>query len=394
MKSYKFFIVVFVLVLTLYIIAEANRPQPFDWSVTLSKGDKNPYGSFVLYSRLKDLFPSASVESFRTPVYNQLNNFNEENTAYLLCDEKLKVSENDVEEMLSFVTKGNHLFISASRVAKNLSDTLHYDTDRNLIEFTKDSTRLQFTDPTLSAKGDYTFLRNSIDEYFTKYDTAVTTVLGKNNFGKVNFIRMTMGNGFIYLHANPLVFSNYFMLTDNNASYTAMVLSYIPKTVKKVYWDEYYKLGPLGAATPLRFFLSNDYLRWALRLAVIGMLLYVLFEMKRRQRIIPVITPLRNTTVGFIRTIATVYLQQKDNNSIAAKKITYFLEFVRNKYFIPTVLLDEDFIEHLSRKSGVGKHDTEALVQLIGSVQTAQQVPDTYLLVLNDKIDQFYKQVQ
>jgi hypothetical protein len=57
----------------------------------------------------------------------------------------------------------------------------------------------------------------------------------------------------------------------------------------------------MGASTPLRFFLTNDFLRWALRLSVFGLILYILFEMKRRQRVIPVITPLRNSTVRFCK---------------------------------------------------------------------------------------------
>src|SRR6476661_1712372 len=110
------------------------------------------------------------------------------------------------------------------------------------------------------------------------------------------------------------------------------------------------------------------------------MLIYVFFEMKRRQRIIPIITPLKNTTVEFIRTVATVYFQQKDNRSIATKKITYFLEFIRNKYFIATTTFDEQFIEQLSRKSGVPRDDVKQLVQLMAEAQNPPQLSDKFLL--------------
>ncbi|MEJ7677787.1 MAG: hypothetical protein WKG06_07955 [Segetibacter sp.] len=63
-----------------------------------------------------------------------------------------------------------------------------------------------------------------------------------------------------------------------------------------------------------------------------GLLLYVLFEMKRRQRIIPVITPLKNSTLDFVKTVASVYYNEKDNNGIADKKVNYFLEFVRSRF--------------------------------------------------------------
>ena len=384
----------FITLLVLYIIAEVNRPQPVDWTVTISKADKNPYGGYVLFNRLKDLFPYANIQSYRMPAYNQLNNSYQENTAYFLLGESIPASQNDVDELLNYVTSGNYLFISSANFSKGLSDTLHLKTDMAFSALSSDSTYINFTDPAVKSKQDYTFKKMTLDEYFTKYDTAVTTVLGRTTRNRVNFIKMTLGDGAIFIHANPLVFSNYFMLANNNSSYTSTALSYIPKNVDNIYWDEYYKLGPDGATSPLRFFLSNDFLRWALRLSIIGMLLYVLFEMKRRQRIIPVIVPLRNTTVDFIKTIAGVYFQQKDNSSIALKKITYFLEFIRNTYFINTNHLNMEFIETLSRKSGVSKTETEGLVQLIYDAQNAKQVSDKYLLVLNNKIDQFYKQVQ
>ena len=384
----------FITLLVLYIIAEVNRPQPVNWTVTISKADKNPYGGYVLFNRLKDLFPYANIQSYRKPAYNQLNNSFQENTAYFLLGESLPASQNDVEELLNYVTIGNYLFISSTNFSKGLSDTLHFKTDMAFSALSSDSTSINFIDPAIKNKQDYTFKKMTLDEYFTKYDTAVTTVLGRTTRNRVNFIKMTVGDGAIFIHANPLVFSNYFMLANNNSSYTSTALSYIPKDVDNIYWDEYYKLGPDGATSPLRFFLSNDFLRWALRLSIIGMLLYVLFEMKRRQRIIPVIVPLRNTTVDFIKTIAGVYFQQKDNSSIALKKITYFLEFIRNTYFINTNHLNMEFIETLSRKSGVSKTETEGLVQLIYDAQNAKQVSDKYLLVLNNKIDQFYKQVQ
>jgi hypothetical protein len=123
------------------------------------------------------------------------------------------------------------------------------------------------------------------------------------------------------------------------------------------------------------------------------MLVYVFFEIKRRQRIIPVITPLRNSTLDFIKTVATVYLQQKDNNSIALKKIAYFLEFIRSRYFLPTTIVDENFIEQLSRKSGVQKDEVNKLFDMVADVQLSPRVSDNQLLMLNHNIDQFYKQV-
>lgn len=394
MKGYRIFLGVFLVLLAVYVLAEINRPKPIDWKVTLSKGDKNPYGGYVLFNNLEAIFPSANIASYRTPVYNQLNNSGDYNTAYLLFAESLNLSANDLEELTYYVSEGNYVLMSASQFSKELLDSLKIKTSRNFTSFVTDSASFKFGDSSLLDPVDNIFRKMMLDQYFSGFDTANTIVLDENDLGKASFIEIPYGDGAFFVHANPLVFSNYFMLHRNNASYTAKVFSHLPAEIDYVYWDEFYKLGRGGASTPLRFFLSNDYTRWALRLAVLGMLLYALFEMKRRQRIIPMITPLKNTTLNFIQTIATVYLQQKDNKSLAGKKITYLLEFLRNKYFLATTHLDENFIEQLSRKSGVAKAETEQLVNAIYETQLALQVSDQHLLMLNNHIDKFYKQVQ
>jgi len=91
------------------------------------------------------------------------------------------------------------------------------------------------------------------------------------------------------------------------------------------------------------------------------MILFVLFEMKRRQRIIPVIAPLRNTTLDFVQTVGNVYFNQRDNKNIAIKKITYFLEFVRSNFFLSTSNMNDEFIEALSKKTAMKQQDKTKL---------------------------------
>jgi hypothetical protein len=386
--------IVFGLLLVIYIVAEANKPTPINWKISLSKDDKNPYGGYVLYNQLKDLFPKALLQSYRLPVYNQLNNYSGKGTAYILISGQFSLSGNDFDEMKNYVAQGNYVFASAVNFSKKFTDSLGFKTFSRVSLLKEDSTSVNFVNPSLKNPANFVFKKSTIDEYFSKFDTAKSVILGVNNNGQPNFIKIVHGAGAFYVHSAPLCFSNYFMVYGNNAEYTAKALSYVPKDVQKIYWDEYYKLGPGGATTPLRFFLSNEFMRWALRLAILGLLIYVLFEMKRRQRVIPVITPLRNTTLDFIKTVSSVYFNQKDNSSIASKKVNYFLEYVRQRFYLQTQNLDENFIQQLSRKSGVEKGNVDYLVQLVGEVNSGYAVSDKLLLTLNHQIENFYKQAQ
>lgn len=386
--------IVFGLLLAIYVMAELNKPRPVDWRITMSKDDKNPYGGYIVYWQLKDVFPKAVIQSYRTPVYDQVNNYRDSGSAYILLNNQLDISRNDLEELGNYVRQGNYVFASSINFKKIFADTLGFKTFTKISLLKSDSTSVNFLNPLLKNSENYKFKKATIDEYFSEFDTARTVILGVNDYSQANFIKVQHGAGAFFIHSSPLCFSNYFLLHENNAEYIAKALSYLPAHLSKIYWDEYYKLGQTGARTPLRFILSNEFLRWSLFLSIFGLLVYVLFEMKRRQRVIPVINPLQNTTLDFVRTVSSVYFHQKDNSSVASKKVNYFLEFVRHRFFMQTHQLDEVFIQQLSRKSGVEKSKVEYLVALLGEVNSGYQVSDKLLLTLNHQIENFYKQAQ
>ncbi|MBS1934921.1 MAG: DUF4350 domain-containing protein [Bacteroidetes bacterium] len=394
MKGYRIFILVFVVLLAIYIVAEINRPKPFDWSVTLSKEDKNPYGSYILYHQLNDLFPTAVISSFRLPVYDQVDNFSDSNTAYMLIDPQLELSEEDVNELLNYVSVGNYVFLSSSDLGKRISDSLHLSTNRRFDLEKTDSVRINFDNPNLHSPNDYRFYKFTIDEYVEKFDSSKTIVLGSNQYHNPNFVKIDYGNGAFFVHAAPLCFSNYFMLTGNNYEYTAKALSYLPKDLKQIYWDEYYKLGPTGSQNPLRFILSNVNLRWAFRIALFTMLIFVFFEMKRTQRIIPVIQPLRNSTLDFVQTVGSVYFNRHDNKNVAQKKVQYFLEYIRSHFYLSTTYLNDEFMHALSKKTGVTEAELRDLMVYIERVSEEDKVSDELLLQLNQSIDSFYNKAK
>jgi hypothetical protein len=392
-KGYRNLIIIFSAVFILYIIAELNKPKPIDWTITLSKNDKNPYGGYIIYSQLKDLFPKASMRSYYMPVYNQLNNIKENNTVYMIVSPSFEPSQNDYQEMMHYVRQGNHMVVSAEKFGKNFLDSLKLKTNTRFSLNGKDSASINFVNPLFKEKNVFTFLKFTIDQYFSKLDTVKTTVLGINDKNEANFIKIVFGKGALLVHAAPVCFSNYFMLFANNATYTSRALSYVPANVSKIYWDEYYKKTKEASSTPLAFFLNNEHLRWALRLSIAGLIIYVLFQTKRRQRVIPVIAPLKNSSLEFIKTVSNVYYNQKDNKSIAQKKLTYFLEYVRQHFYLSTHELDQNFAEQLARKSGVALQDVNNLVNLLSQAQNKEEISDHLLLLIDQHIDNFYKQL-
>ncbi len=391
MRSYKIFIIAGIILLIFYTIAEINQPSPTDWSVSFSQTKKNPYGSYILYHELKNIFPSAAISSYREPLYNKLHGNHFINSAIVLVSLNIMPTELEVNESLNYVNNGNYIFMAAPFLSKKLLDTLGLKIKTSYFLNFNDSI-YNFVNPFLKNKNGYAnsksyFNRNYLE--FNKSDSVI--VLGENANHEPNFIKINIGDGAFFIHVDPFCFSNYFMLHKDNVEYTQKALSYLPSDLNDVMWDEYYKLGREGASTPLRFFLSNTYLRWVLWLSIIALLLFVFFEMKRKQRIIPVIVPLKNTTLDFVKTVSNVYFNQKDNNVIANKKIKHWMEFVRQRFNIITQQLEDDFAEQLSKKSSVDKNEIRKIVDYYFFIQN-NQVSDSLLMHINNTIDDFYKQ--
>ncbi|WP_126546711.1 hypothetical protein [Hymenobacter amundsenii] len=140
----------------------------------------------------------------------------------------------------------------------------------------------------------------------------------------------------------------------------------------------------------LRVLFDHEALRYATYLALLGALLFVVVEARRRQRIIPVLRPLPNTTLQFTRTVAGLYRQGGSHGLIAEKKIGLFLEHLRARYHEPGLDLTDDATrERLAQKSGIPRPEIDALVRRLNFALTAPQVSDAELLALSKAINSF-----
>ena len=124
---------------------------------------------------------------------------------------------------------------------------------------------------------------------------------------------------------------------------------------------------------------------------VTSLLLFLAFGGRRRQRFVPEKIPNTNSTVSYTETIGRLYLQKKDNRNIALKMFTYFLDQVRNNYYLNTQNLNNEFAEALSRKSGVPEAKVKHLLQLMDDTDQAENISDIRLLELHNLIQEYFK---
>lgn len=375
-KTIKIYIVFLILLLAGVIYIDGVRPKPINWNPTFDLRHKIPFGLYVLDQEASKLFRNHKINKIeKTPyeyfeplyVYDTVVDNYSVNGTILVISDNYALDNASSKELFYFVGHGNSAFISAKDFPSIFNDSLNIITTMgyNL----NAEIALSFANKKIKPNK-YKFKVGASSSYFEKIDTLNTTVLGYQQIDtvkQVNFVKVGFGKGYFYLHTQPIAFTNYHLLKDNHYQYVESLLSYIPKG--KVFWMVKNHNGELKSASPMRFILGQPALKWAWYLSILGLLIFMIFNAKRRQRVVPIINPLPNTTLEFTKTIGNLYYQEGDHQNIVDKKIIYFLEKIRNDYLIDTNVLDENFIKKLHQKSGKDLVDIQKAVQLINALR-------------------------
>ncbi|MBF4471177.1 DUF4350 domain-containing protein [Flavobacterium sp. HJJ] len=386
-KTLKIYIFLLAVLLVAIVVIDINRPKPIDWTPTYSIKDKIPYGMYVFDNEIGSLLKNQSIEKFSNtpyeyfdsdPYLDTLISSNKKKGTFVSISKISNLDDQSINTICSFVRQGNSAFISSETIPNSLLDSLNLVMDS---EYKYSDSIYNWVANKKLGTQKYKIIEGVNNNYFSKIDTLNTTVLGYQNgdSARVNFIKVKYKNGDFYLHTQPVAFTNFHLLKGNHHEYAEKVLSYIPKG--NVFWSIKDQNGEVISNSPMRYILSQPALRWAWYIFLIGMLVFIFFNAKRKQRVVPIIKPLTNTTVDFTKTIGNLYYQEGDHNNIIDKKIIYFLEKIRNEYLIDTNKLDDDFIKKLHHKSGKDLASIQNAVYLINLYRKSN-----YLSVESDLI--------
>lgn len=387
LKKYFIFL---ALIIGVIVFVEINKTKPIDWSPNLSVNSKSPFGLYILDKELPSLLKNNKIIRFSQSPYAffeemQLDTLTP--SSFLFIDYSDKVGASALKNMLQLIEQGNTVFWSTAYFNYALEDTLGFETNEVYESVRNNKTSVWTTNKHLSTSKfvldlafnqSYFYLPDSVRNSFE--------VLGlQNNYESdlPNFIKIKHGKGTLFLHNQPLAFSNYTLLESNNHLYVENVLSYLPEGI--IYWSvDRLETEPMQSSSILRFILTNEALKWAWYFFLLGLLFFVIFTAKRKQRIIPVKIPVKNTTLDFTRTVSNLYIQSKDYEDIIQKRITYTLEKIRRIYWIETHKLDQNFIESYHAKSGKKEEDILHWVQLVMQFQTnPTQANEQDLIAIN-----------
>jgi hypothetical protein len=359
-------------VLLLYFIYSNSSDKKHSWYENYKIESKEPYGMYFIRKLLEGYRPDSKFTINSKKALHQLldSGMINSNTDYIFIGQSIYLDERDTKALMNFVKAGHDAFIASQQLPDSLmlkldrfecAETFYYSGEE------LDAATMNFYHDTLAINKGYTFryrLGSEDERYYwqslaseTLCDSMQAVVpLGYITNGYVNFFRIRHGDGYFYFHANPIVFTNYFMRVYDKVEYASGIFSHLRG--RNIVWDEFSKIpffysqnNPYNS--PLYFIMQQPSLKYAWWMLLACVILYVLFAAKRTQRVIPVLEQKTNSSLEFVNLVAALHYQNGNHLDIARKKMKYFLYFVKSRYGIHAHLFDTALQQRLADKSKV-----------------------------------------
>lgn len=398
-----------------------------DWHVSLDHTKKIPYGSSIAFETVPHYFPAARREQlshgFRyTSIDEHMYGSFDSATLLVLLGLECHLSNEEWISLLKFAKAGNEIFLLSSNLDVHLSRSMRLQKQMQgwerfpLSVYNDGKASMKALTLPADSSTSYGYQGRAINSFFQPNQALNDDTLSEDEtpggkmksfeqktlegsinsspellgfaHGRPDFLRYKVGEGHITLHAAPLILSNYFLLQRGNRAYLDSLWHCFPANISAIYWNEYFRRSTEGSS--LSVLMRYPATRWALIIAVCILLLYVLFGMKRMQRIVPVVPPVENASVSFVETVGRLYFNKGNHENMAEKMIQHFLEWVRSHYYLDTSQLDDGFIQQLSAKSGRPLTEVALLVTRMHEVRTGATVSPEYLYELHRSIQSFY----
>ena len=379
-------------ILIILILMDLFAPQPIDWTRNFNEDDKRPFGCFLLRELIEqELFPEQEFEISRDAIFNYpvLDSL-APNKNYIFVADDFSPQAWEIKLLLDLVQNGNQIVIATSNLGKVFSDTIHvqFDTEFKFTDLGAKEVQFQnFENPNLKDKNNSKYPKAFDNTTINKFYKDSLIVLGRDNKKRIQLVKVPYGKGNFFISSQPLAFTNFNIVQNKNADYIAGIFSYLPPN--PIVWDEYYKpLRAFRSTSPIAFLLSSPPLKMAYYLLLACLILVLIFQGKRKQKMIPILKPIPNTTLEFIKTMGRLYYNRKNHKDIALKKIKYLKEFCKTRYHID---LTTDTLNEVSKRSGISLKTLEILFKQVNQISNSNNISNEELEDLNAKVEYIYK---
>ena len=377
MKPNRWFVVSIVVFLVLLFILEMQLPKNFSWTPTFRHTDKQPFGSCLFDSLLSSTMPKGYTVT-DSSLY-QLAKDSLQPRGILVVADEMNLIPAEVNAIFSMANNGSHVMLVAHGMGDfmcnrlgiriwgygnsfDLQNFVKYNKERESFEWVSEENgykprRFMVFKPLITRKFNFetdsldNVIRPCLDQQATLRHDAVSATFRQ-------------GKGYITFCSLPLLFSNYGIVDQDNATFSLRLLTLI-KDLPVVRTEAYCpQTSDEVQQSPLRYAISQPPLRWALYTLMVGALLFLIFEGRRRQRVIPIEKAPENHSLEFIHLVGSLYYHSRERRSLVVRKWTYFAEELRRNIHLDVTDASEDDVTlpTLARLTTIDEQEIRTLI--------------------------------
>lgn len=406
MKLNPRFVGAIVFFLLLILVAQWQMPRRFQWEPSFRSDDKQPFGCYVVDSLIRISVPQQYTVTDSTLYQLDHGKFDKPRGIIIVAND-FEPSKTDVKSLMHMLESGCHVMILAGSTSNALDDTLGvgvYGGSSFSMSQVKKMIRAGYKEDSLHWVGRPQRYANRVYRILPQVVPGSLTVDDKlkyhtlyNKWTEVwvddsttewqeepAAVAVRKGKGRLVIGCDPLLFTNYTVLDKDNNHLLFRMLSEMD-SLPIARTEAYLMTNEQTSSSPLRFFLSNEPLRWAVWLTVAGLLLFFAFTSRRRQRVIPVVAPPENKSMEFVKLIGTLYHQWHDNKDLVRKRYVFFAENLRRQLMVDVdnEALDGQTVDVLSVHTGLRREVLRRQLSELRRVVASDEA------IVNDEMERF-----
>ena len=345
MSTRSKFIIVVVVLLAVFIVAEYRMPRKFQWNPTFAHNDPQPFGCMVFDSVLAASMPKGYTVERRTLWQMEKDRtFTEPKAVMIITKESI---DDQIPKVFSLVGQGNVMLVATTDLSLwcdtlgidynyynsfDITDVAGQRPDKGQLCWTSDKQGVRSSSPARQWSIYKQLIERSLDIPDSVECEVLATFIDDSDTISVA-ASFTIGDGKLILVSAPLLLTNYMMVSGDGSTFIARLMGRISH-LPVIRTQSYMSVTAQQEESPLYVLLKEPPLRWAVYLTILTLLLFCIFTARRRQRVIPIIRQQQNGNMEFVQLIGTLYWHQHDNAGLLAKKLAYTAEELRRQLHI------------------------------------------------------------
>ena len=389
MKPNRWFVVGIVVFLVVLFILEMQLPKNFSWTPTFRHTDKQPFGSCLFDSLLSSTMPKGYTITDSSLYVLAKDSL--QPRGILVVADQLDLTIIDIRAVEAMANNGSHVMLVSHGLGDPMCNTLKirvwgygdsFDL-QNFVKYNKERESFEWGSKENGYKPRrYKVFRPLITRKFNfetdSLDNVIRPCLDQQATLRHDAVSATFrqGKGYITFCSLPLLFTNYGIVDQDNATFSLRLLT-LMKDLPVVRTEAYCpQTSDEVQQSPLRYAISQPPLRWALYTLMVGALLFLIFEGRRRQRVIPIEKAPENHSLEFIRLVGSLYYHSRERRSLVVRKWTYFAEELRRNIHLDVTDASEDDVTlpTLARLTAIDEQEIRTLIlqlrHLVGADET------------------------